>query len=384
MTTYTLDIRTDTAHFPGIGRYVRNLALQMAPLLHEDETLVLLSNSDNPPLLSELKSVSRRVKACRVSASPFSIRQQRQIPTKLRAIARDNHDVPVYHSSYVLMPYRTPCPTILTIYDLIALKYPHSVSLQARITLPLANWLALRASQRVIAISDATCNDLLSHYRVDSDKVVTIPLAADDRYWPRNESEQWEVRATYKLEGPFFLYVGINKPHKNLTRLIAAYARLHGLVDDPTELPKLVIAGAWDERYNSIKAIANHHSLDESLRFLGRIEEEKLPALYSAATAFVYPSLYEGFGLPILEAMACGAPVACAHNSSLPEVAGDAAYYFDAEDTELITMALHALASSAGLRNSLSENGRRQVQRFSWTRTASQTLELYRALLAES
>jgi alpha-1,3-rhamnosyl/mannosyltransferase len=172
------------------------------------------------------------------------------------------------------------------------------------------------------------------------------------------------------------LYIGSNKPHKNLMRLVKAWAK----IPPPPDI-SLVIAGVWDRRFPEVKLMAQELGLTGSMIFLGPVEEADLPALYSGALAFVFPSEYEGFGLPVLEAMACGVPVACSNVSSLPEVAGDAALTFAPMDVEAMAATLHRLIKDAELRVNLKERGLHRAAQFSWEKTAQATLHLYRELL---
>ncbi len=184
--------------------------------------------------------------------------------------------------------------------------------------------------------------------------VTTVPLAAQDAFQPRSPGEQQRLRTDRDLHGDYVLYLGSNKPHKNLVRLVDAYATLRTQWPSTSApLPALVIAGSWDDRYPEAKQRVAHYRLGNAVRFLGPLDDSDLPALYSAATAFIFPSRHEGFGLPVLEAMACGAPVACGRTSSLPEVAGDAAFYFDPANTESIAQAIRALVADGNLRRQL-------------------------------
>jgi alpha-1,3-rhamnosyl/mannosyltransferase len=181
------------------------------------------------------------------------------------------------------------------------------------------------------------------------------------------------VRRRYALPERYVLYLGSNKPHKNLIRLIEAWALLAEYGTRST----LLIAGTWDPRHPEPRLLARRLGL-ENIRWLGPVPEPDIPALYAGATAFVFPSLYEGFGLPVLEAMACGTPVACSNTSSLPEVVGDAALLFDPTDAAGIAEALSRLMHDADLRADLRERTLRQAARFSWERTARATLTVYR------
>ena len=378
---YILDARTATAHFPGIGRYVRNLAQALPPLLADDEWLVVLWNSSDPAAWNPTALANPQVQIVPAPVSSFALSQQWTIPRLLRAYRSSGPPSavrrPLFHSTYYLMPYRPGAPTLLTVYDLIALLHPQAVSLRARLFFSVATRLALAASERIVTISASARDDLLAHFPVDPNRVTSIPLAADPRFRPRPADEIERVRAKYNLPDRYIFYLGINKPHKNLPRLVEAYARLRNTQYAIRNTP-LLIAGAWDTRYPESQSLAA--PLGDAVRFLGAVDDADLPALHSAATLFAFPSLYEGFGLPVLEAMACGAPVVCGNRSSLPEVAGDAALLVDPTDTDAIAAALRRVLEDDDLRRSLSEKSLIQATTFSWQRTAAETLAVYREM----
>ncbi len=306
--------------------------------------------------------------AVEVRASPFSLSQQWRVPAALLR----SHDS-LYHSPYYLMPYFPGVPTLLTVYDVIPLRFPEHSTARARLLFRLTTKLALHASEHVIAISEATKQDYVRFFGVPPERITAIPLAASDRFRPRPLEEVESLRRKYGLPDRFFLYLGSNKPHKNLVRLVEAWARV------ASDEVALVVAGAWIPRYPEPKQAAER--LGVPVRWLGPVPEDDLPALYSAAEAFVFPSLYEGFGLPVLEAMACGVPVACSNTSSLPEVAGDAALYFDPESVDSISEALRRLLLDTELRVTLRGWGLERAREFSWDQTAEKTLEVYRSVL---
>jgi glycosyltransferase involved in cell wall biosynthesis len=367
MNTYALDGRTATPHFPGIGRYVRNLARALLPLLAADERLVLLHDPRHESDWG-LPDADGRLLWAPLPVSPFSLRQQWAVPRLLR-----QHGAAVYHSTYYLMAYRPGVPTLLTLYDFIPQLFPGTVSARARLLAGLATRLALRAAERVVAISEATRADLARLYPEAARRAVAIPLAADPAFAPQPPAATAALRHRYRLPPRFALYLGSNKQHKNLLRLLAAWQRL-------PEEEVLAIAGAWDKRYPEARRFVEVWGLEKRVRFLGPVAEAELPSLYSAASVFVFPSLYEGFGLPVVEALACGTPVACSDRSSLPEAAGNAALLFDPEDVEAITSAVGRLLAGEALRAELAARAPQEAARFSWERTAAATLAQYRLL----
>lgn len=364
---YVLDTRTATDHFPGIGRYSYNLAQAMIPLLEGGESLMLLRNPGAPSRWDLSSLAAGKATVCDLPISPFSIGQQWKIRRALRRL-----DADLYHSAYYLMTYWPSVPTVLTVYDLIPVLFPHYVSVQAWILFRWAMGLALRASEHIITISEAARDDYRQVYNLAPEKLSAIPLAADPVFTARPPTEVALVRERHDLPERYVLYLGSNKPHKNLVRLVDAWAKLQ-----PQSVP-LVIAGAWDSRYPRVRQRVWELGLDDVVLWLGPVTELDLPSLYAGATLFVFPSLYEGFGLPVLEAMACGTPVAAADSSSIPEVAGDAALYFDPVDIGQMAERIRTLLCDVELQERHRALGLAQAARYSWERTARSTLEVYR------
>ncbi|NUM44920.1 MAG: glycosyltransferase family 4 protein [Anaerolineales bacterium] len=361
---FCLDARTATDHFPGIGRYVSNLARAMGDQLAEGEQLIVFRS---PAQTRWTLPTSRagQVSLIETPVSPFGLGQQFILPRMLKA-----NGVDVYHSPYYLMPYVPGVPTVVTLYDLIPQLFPQVVSAQVRLLFQVATRLALRAADQVVTISEASRRDLLAAYRLNPARVTAIPLAPDPVFHPQPDAETARVREKFGLPERFGLYLGINKPHKNLARLVDAWAQVR------TDAP-LVIAGAWDERYPQVKEQAA--ALGDRVKFLGPVSNADQPGLYAAATVFVFPSLYEGFGLPVIEAMACGTAVVCANTSSLPEAAGGAAVLFDPTRVDDLAAALGRVLEDEGVRAAMREKGVVQARQFTWARVALKTLEIYRA-----
>jgi len=369
MTHYVLDARTATPHFPGIGRYVRNLARELVTLLAPAERLTVLVAPDHPVPLEE----TGQAKTLPVAASPFSLRQQWVLPSLLREL-----QATLYHSAYYLMPYRPRVPSVLTLYDLIPMLFPAQSSRRARWLFRWMTAAALRTSQHTIAISRSTYRDVLKHFAVPAGHITAIPLAADPMFGPQPATQIAGLCRRYTLPEHFVLYVGSNKPHKNLVRLVEAWGRVEAEFPDH----KLAVAGAWIEAYAEPRIRAEQLGLGaDRILWLGRVDGDDLPTLYAAATLFVFPSLYEGFGLPVIEAMACGTPVACAEVAPLSEVVGDAALQFDPRAVDAIGAAMARALSSRDVRAELRRRGLVRAAGFSWTTTAQETLAVYRGLV---
>lgn len=378
--TYAVDARTATPHFPGIGRYVSGLIPELAAQLTPGEQLAILCTDETQAAhFRSAVTVDATVTTHVAPYSPFSLRQQWGVPRLLRRMPV----APAYHSPYYLMPYWPGVPAVVTIHDLIPLLFPNTVSARGRAFFRMAVRLALRAAERVIVGAEASRRDLMRAFNVASSRISVTPYAANPTFHPRSFEEIDRVRRKLALPGEYILYFGSNKPHKNLVGLVQAYATMAAKTDakmDAKTDAALVIAGRWDPAYPEAQQCAASLGMVERVRFLGPVDEADLPALYSGAACFVFPSRYEGFGLPVLEAMACGTAVACSNTSSLPEVAGDAALYFAPEDIAGLAYALRTLMSNPSLRCGLAERGLRLSKGFSWSRTAAQTLEVYRSL----
>jgi alpha-1,3-rhamnosyl/mannosyltransferase len=351
---YVLDARTLTPHFPGIGRYVAGLSAAMLPQLASDERLTILFDPRHPFSVHPASAAEM----IPVPASPLSLRQQWTVPPVLwRAGAT------LYHSPYYLMPYSPDVPAVLTAYDVIPLLFPGLSTWRARVLFRRAMEKALMSSRVVITLSGSARADLVKFFPFAADRIVEIAPAAGKAFAPPSALAAGRIHEKYRLPEFYVLYVGTDRPHKNLHRLLEAWRRLRSPV------AMLVLAGC-----------AGHSDPDGNIVSLGRVPDEDLPALYGAATAFVFPSLCEGFGFPVLEALACGTPVLCSSARSLREVAGDAALYFDALQTDSILEALERLFDDAALRERLKEAGPARAQAFSWQRAAAETLGVYRLI----
>jgi alpha-1,3-rhamnosyl/mannosyltransferase len=360
-----IDARTATDHFPGIGRYVISLShalSQIAP----DLCISLLYDSSATTSCLALPALPR----IECSVSPFSIRQQWIVPGKLRRA-----QATLYHSPYYLMPYVPGIPAVLTCYDLIPLIYPQYFSLSKRLVYWVAHTLAFKTARMILTISQTTKDDLIHYFHLDPKRIIVTPLAADPHFQPQSHDRIAAVRRRYALPEKYVLYVGSNKPHKNLQRLIEAWKIAEcGMRNAEC---KLVIAGHWDERYPEAKKLSEESGLKNKVLFIGQVEDSNLPALYSGAQLFVFPSLYEGFGLPVIEAMACGVPVLCSSVSSLPEVTGDAALLVAPLDVNSLAAAMNRLLADEVLRREMSRKGLVQARKFSWERTARETVNVY-------
>lgn len=271
-------------------------------------------------------------------------------------------------------PLRRTMRTVVTIHDLGYLRYPEAHTPAHRLYLRISTLWSARVATRIIAVSTATRDDLVRFAGVRSDKITVIHHGLAPRFRPvADPTAITAAQARYGITDTYFLYVGTLQPRKNLLRLIEAFAQLdeNALQSTRTEL---VIAGKKGWLTEAIERRATELGVAERVRFVGYVADADLPALLSGALGFVLPSLYEGFGMPVLEAMACGAPVLTSTISSLPEVAGNAALLVDPEDTAAIMGGLRRLTTEPALRAQLRARGLARAAEFTWQRCAAQTL----------
>ena len=304
-----------------------------------------------------------------------------RIPLTLSTELRRN-PVDVLHVQFTSPPF-APCPVVVSVHDLSFEHLPQTFTWRSRKQLRLTVRRSARSAAQVIALSEYGRQDIIEQYRLDPATVTAIPLAASDRFRPvRNAEELQRVRQTYGIESDYVLSVGAIQPRKNLNRLVTAYSRLRR-GNPKVKLPKLVLVGkcAWlyDETLRAIKEL----ELTDSVIVTGYVPETDLPALYSGAICFVYPSYFEGFGLPPLEAMRCGAPVIAGDRTSLPEVVGAAGLLVDPFDIDALAAAIEKVINDSDLRAQLSVKGFERAKLFDWRETARKTLAIYQRAAGE-
>jgi glycosyltransferase involved in cell wall biosynthesis len=303
-----------------------------------------------------------------------------RIPLTLSAELR-RRPVDVLHVQFTAPPF-APCPVVTTIHDLSFEHLPETFKRRSRAQLRLTVRRTARKAALILTLSEFSRRDIIETYAVDPERVIVTPAAAPTHFKPIvDEAELEKMRQRYGIGANYFLSLGSIQPRKNLTRLIEAFQWLRKSRPD-AELPQLVIAGKRGWLDDEVFRAAQQHGLNESVKFTGYVPEEDLPALYSGAMCFVYPSYFEGFGLPVLEAMQCGAPVIAGNQTSLPEVAGDAALLFDPFDTRALGEAIARVIDHPDYRAELRVRGLKRAAEFSWTATARLTLKAYESAAA--
>src|SRR5688572_7155072 len=358
-------------HDFGIGTYIRNLLRQLARIDRQTD-YVLLSRAADLDVASQLGPNFRAV----LEPSPnYSLREQVHVPWVLR---RERPDV--FHAPHYVLPAAVTCRSVVTIHDCIHLMFPQYLpNTMAYAYARASMWAAVKRSDRILTVSEASKRDILHFFNVAPEKIVVVYNAIDDHFWltPPDE-EVARVRERYQLDHQFILYVGNIKPHKNLVRLIEAFAELRRTGFDEV---KLLIIGDQISKLPALRRAVHSHKLHKHVRFLGYVSDQTLGVLYRLAAAFVFPSLYEGFGLPPLEAMASGTPVVTSNVSSLPEVAGEAAVLVDPYDVDSIVDGMRRVLSDPALAAALRRKGVERAREFSWERSVAKTRQVYQQVV---
>jgi len=354
-------------HDFGIGTYIRNILRQLARIDHDTEYVIFGRPEDR----EVLGSLGRNFRTVAETAGKYSVAEQIKIPMAIR-----REGVTLFHEPHYTLPPLVRCKSVVTIHDCIHLMFPQYLpSRFAHLYARTSIRLAARRATRVMTVSESSKRDILRFVDTEPDKIDVIYNAYDERFAidPREE-DVVRVRERFQLESEFVLYAGNVKPHKNLERLIEAFhlVRRRGL-----DHLKLVLIGDEISKYTALRRAVHHHQLHKYVRFLGYLPEETLAVMYRLAGVFVFPSLYEGFGLPPLEAMASGTPVVTSNVSSLPEVAGDAAVLVDPYDPQAIADGIYQVLTDEQLRRDLRRKGVARAGMFSWEQSVRRIRAIY-------
>jgi glycosyltransferase involved in cell wall biosynthesis len=360
---------TETYRGAGINWYIRNLLTHLPRFDHDNRYTAFIGDGrfTSPGLALRLSWLPTFRPVVRILweqvVQPFALRKER---------------VDLLHALAFVTPLLSPCPSVVTIHDLSFLLYPEGFKRSKRFYLGLFTRLSARRARCIIAVSESTKRDVVRLLGVSPEEVEVVYSGIDEVFRPLNEDQVAVFRSKRGLPERFILFVGTIEPRKNVTRLIEAFATLRPC--DPAPL-KLVIGGAKGWFYEDVFARVEELGLEGQVMFPGYIPVSELPLWYNAAELFVYPSLYEGFGLPPLEAMACGTPVVAANTSSLPEVVGEAGLTVDPLDVEGLAEAMRQVLSNEILWQEMRERGLQRAKGFSWTKTAQETVQVYRRVM---
>lgn len=278
----------------------------------------------------------------------------------------------LFHGTLNVVPLACPVPSVVTIHDLAFIRFPQTFRSYNRTYLDLATRATVRRAARILAVSEHTKREVVGLLGVPPERVIVTPNAARSHFRPPDAAALAAFRARHRLPAQFVLYVGTLEPRKNLTTLLDAYAQ----VARESQVP-LLVGGGKGWLYGPVFERLEALGLRDRVHFVGYLEEEELPLWYAAARLFVFPSLYEGFGMPPLEAMSCGTPVVTSDSSSLPEVVGDAGVMVPPTATDALAAAILRLLRDDALHAELRERGLKRAQQFAWRTTAERTRAAY-------
>lgn len=358
----TIDARM--IRYTGIGRYIQNLIENLCKIDGKDAFGAVVNPGDE----GEIKKAGNlEIFRTRSRIPVYSIREQALLPSEIKRSGPDLVHYPSFN-----MPLVNNRPVVATIHDLI--YYLNRGSCPNALAYLYARFMfkkVVKKAQKIITVSEFTKEEVVRHLGVEADRVVVIHNGVSPLYRPVDTGERSEALSRYGIKGGYIFYVGNHQPRKNLVRLVQAFSALKNRDH------QLVLTGRIDPRRADLYNAVNEKALEGRVLFIGPVPEEDLPALYSGASVFAFPSQSEGFGLPPLEAMACGAPVVSSNATSLPEVVGDAGLLVDPLDVSSIAGGIDTVLASLALQSELREKGLQRAKKFSWEAAAKKTLKVY-------
>ena len=357
----------------GLARYAERLASALWQHFRDALDLTLVYNSHSgrrlPASLGSIPALTLPLGQHRWRLGALTCQLLRASLVEGRLPAGD-----VYHATEHLLPWMAR-PSVMTVHDLIFERYPQHHTRANRAFLRVAMPLFVRRADAIIAVSQHTRRDLLEVYATPPQKVYVVEEGIDERFRPAGEADIRRVKERYSIRRPYLLMVGTLEPRKNHALAFRALAQLKA-----EGWPHCLVAvggGGW--LFDAVQHQVESLQLSDDVIFAGHVADADLPALYSGADCFLMPSLYEGFGIPVLEAMACGAPVVCSKVSSLPEVAGEAARFIEPLTAEGLADAVRQVLSHPKMADKMLSDGMRQAGRYRWQRAADETVQVYRA-----
>lgn len=369
----------------GVATYTRSLVQALVKASGNDEFVLFGSSLRARRILKEfLESLQTKNAEGKFSYLPPKLLEFLWNGVHIFPIENFIGEIDVFHSSDWLEPPTKFARKVTTLHDLTVFKYPETFSPTGGHDIVKNQkrklFFSKRECDRIICVSKTTKEDAMEILGIPEKKLEVIYEAADPFYFPRGDKEVARVKDKFHIKGDFLLCVGTREPRKNLDRVIMAFSEIARNYPDLN----LLIAGKYgwgDEKMSNVNSPAGGQK--SKVRILGYVEKEDLAGLFSGATAFIYPSLYEGFGLPILDAMACQCPVVTSNLGSMKEIAGEAAILVDPVSVSGIANGILKIVGDSETRNALINEGQRRILEFSWEKTAFQTLEIYRSLAKE-
>lgn len=359
----------------GIGNYIEKILIEFGKKEIRDS--LLLFGSDNNYNYDNINLSNNIMFSNNIISDNKLLRvlwEQFVLPKKAK-----DYNLDLLHCPAHVTPLVSSTKIILTIHDLAFKLLPQTFKLQNKIYLNNIVPASIKKANRIIAVSKNTKKDIIKQYKIPADKITVIYNGINNNYKviDRNDLIN-KIKKKYNLPSEFILYLGTLEPRKNIKNLIKAYFLYKSTSNNDI---KLVIAGGKGWLYEDIFSLVEEKQLEEDVIFTGYVDEEDIVPLYNAATLFVYPSLYEGFGLPPLEAMACGTPVITSNVSSLPEVVGDAAIKVDPNNIKELFKVINKILGNESLQREMIQKGIERSKKFTWEKTATETIKVYEEVL---
>ena len=357
----------------GSETYIRNLVRELSRSSGNDTFFLFINRESEGTFDAVAPGVT--VVACPIRAENRPARilwEQFILPFQVR-----RHKIDVLLSAGMTAPFFCPATSVLVLFDLQHINQPRNFPFLYLLFLRSIIYLSAKSADGVVTISEQAKNDIIRHYQVPARRIAVTHLGVDhDMFLPRPSPDAKAIRDAYKLPERFLLYAASSLPHKNHERLLQAFA----LVRERVPGLWLVLIGARDQGEAELRRKIQALGLENYVPLLGWLPFEHVPALYQSCDAFVYPTLHEGFGLPVIEAMACGAPVVCSRIEPLLEVAGDAALFVDPHDPVAIAEGITTALEDEAARKLLIEKGLERARQFTWKATAGKTLEFLKTV----
>ncbi|WP_139905726.1 glycosyltransferase family 4 protein [Clostridium thermarum] len=354
----------------GIGTYTDNILSQLLNIDQENYYHIYWSGDDYERLNAP------NSKIIMTSKKHHRFFQQNYIPSNLSKEKIDVYHVP---QNGIGLSENITCKKVITVHDLIPYIMPETVGRGYLLKFLKEVPNIIENTDAIITVSNWSKRDILKFFPIEEDKVFVTPLATDMKYKPLDKEWcRYMIEKKMNIKKPYILYIGGFSPRKNVRSLIMAFSKVYPNLNKDYVL---VITGSLRDEGNSLKELCSNLQIYSQVVFTGFVEEDMLPILYNGAELFVYPSYYEGFGLPPLEAMSCGTPVITSNVSSIPEVVGDAGILIDPYDTTNLMEALVNTLSDEKLKEHLSQAGLNRAAQYSWKRTAAETLEVYKKII---
>ncbi|MCF6158414.1 MAG: glycosyltransferase family 1 protein [wastewater metagenome] len=362
-----IGIDARSLHYEGVGRYIRELIKHLTLIDSKNEYIIYFS-SEKSIAEESIKSSNFHSKV--LSVSIYDLHKQ---PYFWYRIYQDNLDI-FHATNHWLVPFFTPCPLIITVHDTLTKNEKKRLSYKVKVYGTLITRMALACSSRILTISDFTKQEIINLYPAARQKISVIYHGVGREFTRQSETEVVQIKKKYRLTKRYLLYVGSLKVHKNIPKLIEAFSQLPLKLKEETDL---VIAARLEQKFSRVMNLPSLLGIEKHVRFIGYVPTEDLSGLYSGAVAFVMPSFTEWFGLPVIEAMACGTPVIASRGGALPEVCGQAASYFNPESVEDMRNVIEHILTDNELQEWLSNMGVKRSEEFSWDITARKTLGAY-------